>query len=176
MKAGTTSFHNMLNQHPEISMSTLKEPVYFAKKTFESHSYQWYLNLFDNKKIYKYYGESSVSYSKCHHKAFSGIPKRIYNKTGPDVKFIYILRDPINRLVSHFIDSKNYGHIKPSTDINDHIQKKGLSENNNHLMTSCYHYQLQEYLKYFSKETILLLEYEDIFKNTENSGNSFRNF
>jgi hypothetical protein len=32
MKAGTTSFHNMLNQHPEISMSTIKEPVYFAKK------------------------------------------------------------------------------------------------------------------------------------------------
>ena len=62
-KSGTTTLHDMLNTHPEISMSSVKEPGYWKNKNFkefgntEMHNYQ---NLFDNTKKFK--GESSTAY------------------------------------------------------------------------------------------------------------------
>ena len=62
-KSGTTTLHDMLNTHPEISMSSVKEPGYWKNKNFkdfgntEIHNYQ---NLFDNTKKFK--GESSTAY------------------------------------------------------------------------------------------------------------------
>lgn len=176
MKAGTTSFHEMLNQHSQINMSSVKEPVYFAEKIHSQKSFDWYLNLFDANQPFKYYGESSVSYSKYHHKAFKGIPNRILKNLGQDIKFIYILRDPIERSISHFIDSNNFGHIHPKTEVNDFLDKAPDLNKINQIMTSCYHYQIQEYLTFFPKENILLLEYEDIFKNTEKLKTQLSNF
>ena len=34
-KSGTTSLHNLLNQHPEICMSSVKEPGYWKNEKFK---------------------------------------------------------------------------------------------------------------------------------------------
>ena len=39
VKAGTTAFHHLLNQHPEIYMSPIKEPNFFAQSDLEPHLY-----------------------------------------------------------------------------------------------------------------------------------------
>ena len=36
-KSGTTTLHELLNLHPDISMSTLKEPVFWNNKKFEPY-------------------------------------------------------------------------------------------------------------------------------------------
>ena len=39
-KAGTTSLHHYLNQHADISMSTVKEPNFFSSKEVKSLFYR----------------------------------------------------------------------------------------------------------------------------------------
>ena len=39
-KSGTTSLHNLLNQHPEICMSSVKEPGYWKNEKFKDKDFQ----------------------------------------------------------------------------------------------------------------------------------------
>ena len=62
-KSGTTTLHELLNLHPEISMSKVKEPVFWNNKKFEKYIEQDWLNY---KKLFveksKICGESTTSY------------------------------------------------------------------------------------------------------------------
>jgi hypothetical protein len=60
-KAGTTSLHQYLAQHPDIFMSPFKEPNFFV----DGYGYKnWYdyLTLFDDANGEKAVGESSTGY------------------------------------------------------------------------------------------------------------------
>ena len=49
-KSGTTSLHNLLNQHPEICMSSVKEPGYWKNEKFKDLNCQVaFTNLFNEK-------------------------------------------------------------------------------------------------------------------------------
>src|SRR5262245_27750477 len=75
MKAGTSSLHEYLHQHPEIFMSRFKEPQYFAPHTTRlgfkwgqgnpcpEPGIDWYRRLFRDAGDVKYAGESSTSYT-----------------------------------------------------------------------------------------------------------------
>lgn len=153
MKSGTSSLHNYLNLHPDIFMSQPKEIHYYADENFHSKSKEWYMGLFKSDK--KIVGTSPQSYTKCHNKYYKNIPERIHSDT-PDVKMIYIVRDPIKRYASHVLES-NY--CDPIKDIkynwgSGHFWK-----------TSLYFMQLSAYLKYFRKEQILVVSLEDLNLN-----------
>ena len=99
-KCGTTSLHCYLDLHPEISMSRIKEPRFFAcpegpREERAITDRNRYLALFEAGK--KIRGEASPAYSQ--HPAVSGVPGRIAMES-PDAKFIYLVRDPIERIES----------------------------------------------------------------------------
>ena len=63
-KSGTTSLHELLDKHPDICMSSNKEPVYWNSFDFNNFDYkkkEWYSNLFSNKEA-DFIGESTTSY------------------------------------------------------------------------------------------------------------------
>ena len=108
-KAGTTSLHYYLNQHPEIYMTAVKEPRFFAlegknlnfsgpdKDIINSTSvttYEEYIALFEEVSSEKAIGETSPLYLYSE-KAI----QRIHHYL-PDVKLIVILRNPIDRAFS----------------------------------------------------------------------------
>ena len=98
-KSGTTPLHNLLNQHPEICMSKVKEPGYWKNENFQEFKTiekQNYLDLFD-KSSCKIYGDSSTAYM--YHQYFI---KNINNNYKDSPKFIFVLRNPIDRCVSHY--------------------------------------------------------------------------
>lgn len=163
MKAGTTSFHEMLNQHPDIFMSEVKELNFFIDEMYNSKDIEWYRVNFVMGESSKIRGESSVSYTKRHR--FPNVPENIYKTLGKEIRLIYILRDPITRFQSNFSDSKTYGHIPANVNVNEFLNQRPLSKLGL-VMTGCYNYQLIPFLENFSKENILLLEYEDLFSNT----------
>src|SRR5262249_14086468 len=111
MKAGTSSLHEYLHQHPEIFMARFKEPQYFAPHTTRSGhrwgqgnpypepGHGWYLRLFARAGHVKYAGGSSGSYTA--RPWVAGCEKRIW-EFNPEARLIYILRDPIERTVSHY--------------------------------------------------------------------------
>ena len=102
-KCGTTTLHSLLDIHPDINMSSQKEPHFFvdekninALTTPTVQTKEEYFKLFDTQKSYQYYGEASPSYSW----NLSAL-KRI-KENNPAAKFILILRDPFARVYSHF--------------------------------------------------------------------------
>ena len=96
-KSGTTSLHKLLDTHPDISMSNEKEPVYWNNKLFnefENLEISRYLNLFEQDVKIK--GESTTSYMY-----YESFIRNVKNNFQQSPKFIFILRNPIDRYVSH---------------------------------------------------------------------------
>jgi len=101
-KAGTTSLHNYLGEHPEIFMSALKEPTYFTRtdprppgmraldRQMVSTRDEYEL-LFEGVEGERAVGESSTAYLPCPDAA-----GRIHDEI-PDAKLIVLLRDPSDR-------------------------------------------------------------------------------
>ncbi|MGM0582488.1 MAG: sulfotransferase domain-containing protein [Bacteroidota bacterium] len=161
MKAGTSSLHYYLSQHPDIRMSTPKEIHFFDEKNFSIEKIDKYCENFVKRKE-EIVGTTPQSYSKTHKPNYENVPKRI-KKYLPKIKLVYIVRDPIDRIYSHFKEQQSGGY-HTSQNINDYLR----DINNSHLlMTSRYFYQISNYLKYFSKSHIKVLTLEDLNKNPE---------
>ncbi len=95
-KSGTSSLHLYLAEHPDIYMSPLKEPHFFSREDIYGKGAEWYASLFSSSQGEKILGESSTSYFH-----FPHVVERIA-ATLSEVKFIVLLRNPIDRAESHF--------------------------------------------------------------------------
>lgn len=166
MKSGTTSLHNYLNLHPEIYMSKKKETDFFSKY-FESNIDN-YLKNFNSE--YKISGESSPNYSKYH--LFNNVPERIYNSLGQGIKFIYILRDPVKRIISHYYESQSQNRIEGSLD----NFLEGNLEKNNIILTSLYFEQLSKFLEFYPIDQIKIITFERLKENRIDTMNEIYNF
>src|SRR4051812_14286994 len=107
-KCGTTSLHKYLHCHPEVEMSKPKELDFFAEKSTKSTWFkgsEWYKSCFPQSDA-KIYGESSPSYTG--YPIFKNVPARMHGLI-PDAKLIYLVRDPIQRVVSAYIQQRSTG-------------------------------------------------------------------
>jgi hypothetical protein len=153
MKSGTSSLHHYLSQHPEICMSAEKEPNFFIEARNFGKGLDWYRSLFADPT--KVLGEASPAYSKRHR--YRGVPERLHGLV-PDVKLVYILRDPVERIVSHYLHNRILGR-----------ERRCLTEavgarfyQNNYVRTSMYGFQLEAFLQKFPMEQILIVTSEDL--------------
>ena len=99
MKCGTTSLHTYLGTHPQIFMSDPKEPFFFSRESNWSKGDKSYVKLFAKGRDAVIRGEASIEYAAA--PEFSGVPQRIF-KFNPEARFIYVMRDPIERTISHY--------------------------------------------------------------------------
>ena len=152
MKGGTTSLYNYLASHPDLQASSMKETNFFGKPEQFAKGLEWYESLWDENKRVVF--EASPNYTKRH--IFPSVPERMQSIL-PRVKLIYLVRDPIERIVSHYIH--NYANVRESRSISEALQDP---KNNNYVLTSKYFYQLQAYLQYYSKEQILVVQSEEM--------------
>lgn len=151
MKCGTTSLYYQLDAHPEVTMSIQKETNFFIRKRdFEKGHYEkgqsWYESRFPEEG--KARGECSPNYTKIH--LFPGVAQRMHELL-PDVQLIYMVRDPIQRLISHYVQNRVQG-------LEDHPFSKAVTEpdENKYVLTSRYFWQLKPYLEAFDADQILV--------------------
>lgn len=111
MKGGTTALHDFICMHPEVDRPTQKEIHYFS--LFPHRSKDWYLSHFnvDENKII---GEASPTYFDV---AYTQAIPRLINECCPDSRLILIVRDPIERAVSHFHHLRNINKIQSIIDV-----------------------------------------------------------
>jgi hypothetical protein len=164
MKSGTSSLHEYLHQHPDIFMARMKEPQYFAPhKTRwgqwwgQGHpcpapGMQWYLDLFKDAGNVKYAGESSVSYTAV--PWVTGCEKRIH-AFNPDARLIYIMRDPVERALSHYWHFVNDGR-------EDLPALQAIRRKEEYVARSDYVRQLRPYLDTFGREQVYALTLEEL--------------
>jgi hypothetical protein len=106
-KSSTTSLHELLDLHPDICMSSVKEPHFWTKFDFKEYTednHLEYTYLFNHKPNAIYYGESSTGYMVF--PSFINHIKKNYKKCP---KFIFVLRNPIDRCYSHYWWLKGMG-------------------------------------------------------------------
>jgi len=154
-KCGTTSLHYYLGLHPQIFMSREKELNFFNSRFNWRKGVEWYASHFTgNAEIY---GESSVGYTN--HPFSGGVPVRMFSVI-PEVKIIYILRDPIDRIISSYFH--NYA---------DRIEERAIEvalkpfPTSAYVAGSVYYLQIEQYLKYFASDNILIITLEDLHKD-----------
>ena len=167
-KAGTTSLHHYLNQHTDVSMSSVKEPNFFSSKEVESLFYNSkciddsndYHKLF-SKEQRQIRGEASVSYL-----FYENVPKRIYDYNS-EAKIIIMLREPIERAFSHYLMDCRLGFC--SEKLEDIIANPQSYPQyfQQYLELGNYYSQIKRYQDIFGKEQLLVIFYEDFKTNTE---------
>ena len=171
-KAGTTSLYHYLNEHPDIDMSSQKEPDFFSYRYLQKQNLYYgkkridtidkYHSLFKRDNI-KLRGEASVSYL-----FYEDVPQRII-KYNPNAKIIIMLRNPIERAFSHYLMDYRLGLISENFDA---IIKSELKSSYNNLfyqqyiLISEYALQVKRYLSAFPKKNIHFIYYEDFKENT----------
>jgi len=153
MKCGTTSLFSYLSQHPQISVSSEKEPSFFSMKSNWSKGFEWYQKLWNwDPTKHKIALESSTSYTRI--PTYLNAAEKICT-VNANFKFIYIVRNPITRIESHY----THGHASgfPET-------KKPISEeiHSDLITTSQYAKQIEEYYRRFPADKILLLNFNDL--------------
>jgi len=153
-KCATTSLHYYLGLHPQISMSRQKEINFFIQRNWV-RGVKWYMSRFQGEA--RVHGESSVGYT--FHPFARGVPGRMHSVV-PEARLIYILRDPIDRIVSDYVHcyaDRMWGEDRTIDDALAHL------DNNPYVCRSQYYMQLEKYLDYFPKSHILIVTQEDLF-------------
>ena len=173
-KSGTTTLHNLLNQHPEICMSSVKEPGYWKNekfKDFKNIEKENYLNLFMKSK-HKIFGESTTAYM--YYDTFINNINSNY-KVSP--KFIFILRNPIDRFNSHFWWIKGLGLEK--SNFQEALSKDQNNEFKAYNYYPKYYFQFGLYAKWlkrfyncFDRSNIKIIIFEDLINNQLKTANS----
>ena len=120
-RSGTTALHTTLAQHPDIFMSRVKEPYFFAFEgkpppapqgpsrpgvVWEPHKY---FALFKDVKGERAIGESSIIY------LVSPIAVRRIRRNVPEAKIVALLRHPVERAYSHYCLMVSLGFERASS-------------------------------------------------------------
>lgn len=159
-KSGTSSLHEYLGLHPQIVMSTVKEPHYFSvdKQWRLGPSYHNSLFALDGKQNVRYFGEASTTYSNSQ-TALS----RIKNELS-DPRIFLILRNPVERAISHYrwiyaLGLENRPILEAFGDDGFGFDPNQSWEGNykSYLQFSSYSKIVPEWQKVFGAENVLLL-------------------
>lgn len=175
-KAGTTSLYEYLKQHPQIWMSQVKEPNFFAFEgetlnscgpgdqdyinSFSITKIEDYLNLFQGVENQVAVGEASPLYIYS-----SKAAQRIQHYI-PEAKLIAILRNPVERAYSQFLMFVRDGR-EPLPDFAEALEQEETRMRNNwewawqYTRIGFYYIQLQRYLEKFDRSQIRVYLFED---------------
>jgi hypothetical protein len=163
MKGGTTSLHGYLRQHREVFMPERKELNFFLdeyagppidppEERNWSRGLTWYEQQFAGAEGELAVGEASPNYSR--YPTYPGVAERIAAVV-PKVKLIYLVRNPIDRVFSHYLhDLANGREQRPL-----HI---AVRRDDRYLAPSRYATQLEHYFRVFSPGQMLLLKADDL--------------
>ena len=150
-KSGTTSLHRYLSVHPEIFMSKEKELRFFDTRPRYGRFHrgiEWYRSQFPENKPIRGYSSPQYTLSPI----LPDVP-RLINEVLGTPKLIYILRDPVERILSDYVQivDENYKCETFDEYLNQSFEKKEAYH------YSRYYFQLTQYLKVFPRENICVL-------------------
>ena len=164
-KSGTTTLFKILCQHSQIHTPKFKEPFFFNNSNYQNNI-DWYAKTYyDDIKNEKWVLDFTPSYLYSDEALF-----RIneYSK-GKDLKFIVMLRNPVERAYSHYLHTLRDG--LEDLDFNDAIQAESerlLNYENNllsqlkysYVYQSLYHKHLSKYFESFGRNNFFVINYD----------------
>lgn len=166
-KSGTTALWTQLSKHPDICMASRKEPNFFTQITsrFEGgeainphksgqfhRGFEWYKSLFQQTGTLQKCGEASVWYFHAPDAA------NLIAQHAPDVRLVFMLRNPTDRVYSNYRYEVRNGNKLPSF---EELAKKRTSVFERYCDASHYKKHLHRFYENFSEDQILILLQEE---------------
>lgn len=151
-KCGTTTLFNILKTHPHLEACSQKEPDFFSKDDNWRSHIQAYESLFTQRKGVLYF-EASTSYT-----FYPVVRLNLWNdiqEYNPDMKIIYMVRDPVDRIIS------SYMHVYERGYTNDSLED-ALCQDQFLIATTRYYTQILPYITTFGRNNILILDFEEL--------------
>lgn len=151
MKSGTTSIFWHLSQHPDIAPCSQKEPHFFGKDVNWERGMSWYEDLWDwNPERHEFALEASTSCTK--RPLFPNSAERMA-ETGREFRFIYSLRNPLDRIESHLSHAMRNGWV----DEREHIKRIPAI-----IEATRYAAQIRTFLEHFPREHLFLVDFDEL--------------
>ena len=155
-KAGTTSLHAYLDEHPQIAMSKEKELELFSGTDWQERL-DWYRANFLVRAPVR--GESSPSYSM--DPVLGQVPERARTVV-PGARIVYMVRDPIERLLAHYVEYVAIG-----------IEKRSFADaiadydapSNIYVMSSRYAHQLDRWREHYPDSRIMVVDQRELLSD-----------
>ena len=151
-KCGTTTLFHALEAHPDLVGSSPKEPHFFCSAEDWREQVEEYHKHFAQKDGALYF-EASTTYT------FLPIRKPAiwddlfaYN---PNLKFIYVVRSPLDRIVSSYMHSFQIGTT-------DYPIEEAIVKQRSFVDVTRYATQIRPYIETFGRDRVLLLDFDDL--------------
>lgn len=170
-KCGTHSICTLLGQHPDVFMVEPKETYFFSVPGQWEKGFDWYESLFAAAGDKRMRGEGSPDYTLGAALPVN-VPKRIF-EYAPDAKLIYIVRHPVQRIESMWLELTWWSTERLTwwTDRGIKMEimqahpsiNKALRLNQSVFVdTTNYWTEIDRYRKYFPDDQILVVFLEDL--------------
>jgi hypothetical protein len=172
-KSGTTSLHRYLAAHPDVYMSQTKELNFFVSIRGQvpnagdgprplggnwAQGIEWYERQFQAANGARALGEASPRYAM--HPFLPGVPERMAQVI-PNAKLVYLVRDPIRRMVSHYIHRTRSMYEERPMDV------ALTEEGGEYLSGSRYAHQVDQYLLHFPRSHVIVVLSEKLRSDRE---------
>lgn len=164
-RAGTTWLNTLLASHPDVYTPTVRDEINYFDRYYE-RGLGWYETLFpppEHAGRYRAIGEITPQYYYCQE-----CPERIFNAL-PESKLILMLRHPVGRAYSQyglFVQRRNYrGSFEDFIVDRPRSLKKGF-----------YTSYIKRYLRYFDRNQIQALIFEDAVADIVKTQKSLADF
>ncbi|MEM6681258.1 MAG: sulfotransferase [Pseudomonadota bacterium] len=158
MKAGTTTLHEQLARQEGVFMSTPKEPNFFSDDDQWEKGLEWYQSLFADAGDALFIGESSTHYTKL--PTHPHTVARLKSTIPPPIKFIYVTRDPVERLISHYIHEWTTGKITEPVEV-------AVEKYPELIAYSEYEKQVQPFREAFGEDAVKVVRFEDMKRDPD---------
>ncbi|MGD2147198.1 MAG: sulfotransferase domain-containing protein, partial [Anaerolineae bacterium] len=142
-----------MNLHPQIAMSQEKELHFFVAERNWRKGVEWYTSNFVGES--QIHGEASTSYTMF--PQHRGVPERMHSVV-PDARLIYLVRDPVERIISDYIHEVARG--REQKEIAEALIDMETSP---YVARSRYAMQLQRYLDSFPPCRVRILTSEELY-------------
>ena len=184
-RSGTSSLHSYLNQHPDIFMTSIKEPNYFAtdfqKESDSYHKKRLYFPYRTKDKylrLYKKWKNEVIAGEASWTNLYSNLSAKMIHNFSPNAKIIITLREPVDFLYSY--------HSAATFALGEHIsdfqtalaaeddRKKGKHLGKRVIVPSWLFYsefikysdQVKRYFSVFNKSQIRVVIFDALTKKT----------
>ena len=176
-KAGTTALHAALTRHPDVFMSSPKEPKYWMcddappphfRGPGDQHSQQeWVWRKADYERLFEPAPATSVRGESTPFYLWHRAAQRRISEQLPDARLIAVVRDPIDRAYSNWMHLWSDG-LEPVADFEkafalEHERiAKGWAPFWRYAQLGRYGEQLAHLFSYVDRERVLVLRYRTI--------------
>jgi hypothetical protein len=165
---------NMLRIGKNIAVGDFPKARWWGKWTFGYYDENWYKSLFPKDHPGKICGEITPSYSILEKKDIESI-----KAINPEIKIIFIIRDPVDRAWSAIRYSISRGHraVDLRQDENAVSDKMiAISQKQSITLFSDYERTLDQYLSHFDSSQILVAFYDSISEDPGGLMSALANF